>query len=180
MPRYASAEHAIRGFTASLRSELAYDKSGITASILELPAMNTPQFDWARTHMPRQPKPMGTIYQPEAAAKAIVAAARTRTLEYWVGISTLMTIVGNMIAPEFMDWYLARNAVEGQETTQSVRPDRRDNLFEPVTDLHRTRGVFNAQAQEDAFAFPGALTRAVIVGGGALLFFLLGLIVGIA
>jgi NAD(P)-dependent dehydrogenase (short-subunit alcohol dehydrogenase family) len=173
---YCGAKHAIRGFTASLRSELEHDKSRIKVSILELPAMNTPQFDWARTHMPRQPKPMGTIYQPEAAARVVVQAARSGVREYWVGTSTLLTIVGNMIAPEFLDWYLARTAVEGQETAHSVRPDRRDNLFEPVTDLHRAHGVFNAQAKPTAVAFPGGVTRAVIVAGGAVLFFVLGLV----
>jgi hypothetical protein len=174
---YCGAKHAIRGFTASLRTELEHDKSGIAISILELPAMNTPQFDWARTHMPLQPKPMGTIYQPEAAAEAIFRAAQTRTREYWVGASTLWTIVGNMIAPQFMDWFLARNAVSGQETAQSVRPDRQDNLFGPVTELHRTRGVFNANAKTSAAIFPGDWTRAAIVVGGALVFFLLGVFV---
>jgi short-subunit dehydrogenase len=174
---YCGAKHAIRGFTASLRTELDHDKSGISVSILELPAMNTPQFDWARTHMPLQPKPMGTIYQPEAAAEAIYRAAKTRVTEYWVGGSTLLTIVGNMIAPELMDWFLARNAVRGQETSQSVRPDRRDNLFEPVTDLHRMRGVFNANAKTTAAILPGSLTRVAIVVGAALVFFLLGVLV---
>ncbi|HEY1708577.1 MAG TPA: SDR family oxidoreductase [Rhizomicrobium sp.] len=177
---YCGAKHAIRGFTASLRSELEHDKSGIVVSILELPAMNTPQFDWARTHMPRQPKPMGTIYQPEAAAKVVISVARTHVREYWVGMSTLLTIVGNMIAPEFMDWFLARMAVEGQETARSVGPDRRDNLLQPVTDLHRIRGAFSASAKERAFAFPGGITRAAIVAAGALLFFLIGLAAGIA
>jgi hypothetical protein len=82
-----------------------------------------------------------------------------------------------MIAPEFMDWFLARNAVQGQETSQSVRPDRRDNLFEPVTDLHRIRGGFNANAKATAAVFPGACTRVGIVAGGALFFFLLGVLV---
>ena len=177
---YCGAKHAIRGFTASLRSELEHDKSGIVVSILELPAMNTPQFDWARTHMPRQPKPMGTIYQPEAAARAVLEASRTKVREYWVGMPTVLTIVGNMIAPNFMDWYLARTAVAGQETAQNVRPDRRDNLLQPVTDLHRTRGAFSAQAKESAYAFPGAVTRAAIVMAGALVFFLVGVAVGAA
>jgi NAD(P)-dependent dehydrogenase (short-subunit alcohol dehydrogenase family) len=176
---YCGAKHAIRGFTASLRTELEHDKSGIAVSILELPAMNTPQFDWARTRMPRQPRPMGTIYQPEAAAEAIFRAANTRVREYWVGASTLWTIIGNMIAPQFMDWFLARNAVQGQETSQSVRPDRRDNLFEPVTELHRIHGVFNADARATAAIYPGDWTRLAIIGGGALLFFLLGVLVAI-
>ena len=134
---YCGAKHAIRGFTASLRAELEHEHSPIVVSILELPAMNTPQFDWARTHRAHQPKPMGTIYQPEAAAEAVLLAARTGASEYWVGTSTLLTIVGNMIAPKFMDWFLARSAVAGQETNQLVKPCRRDNLMQPVADLHR-------------------------------------------
>lgn len=173
---YCGAKHAIRAFSTSLRTELKHDRSGVAVSIIELPAMNTPQFDWARTHMPRQPKPMGTIYQPEAAAEAVIRAARTRAREYWVGTSTLMTIVGNMIAPEFLDWFLARNAIEGQETTESVRPDRRDNLFEPITDLHRTHGVFDAKASASASIFPGDWTRALIVACGALVFFVIGVL----
>ncbi|HTT84871.1 MAG TPA: SDR family oxidoreductase [Rhizomicrobium sp.] len=171
---YCGAKHAIRGFTSSLRAELDHEGCDISLSILELPAMNTPQFDWARTHMPRQPKPMGTIYEPEAAARAVLRAARTRAREYWVGTSTLMTIVGNMVAPEFMDWFLARTAIRGQQTNNNVQRDRRDNLFEPVTELHRTRGSFSARARQYAYAFPGALTRAAIVAIGAAAFFLLG------
>ena len=138
--------------------------------------MNTPQFDWARTHRAHQPKPMGTIYQPEAAAEAVLRAARTGASEYWVGTSTLLTIVGNMIAPKFMDWFLARSAVAGQETNQLVKPGRRDNLMQPVADLHRLHGSFSAEAKPDVSVYPGATTRAAIVAGGAALFFGLGLI----
>jgi NAD(P)-dependent dehydrogenase (short-subunit alcohol dehydrogenase family) len=171
---YCGAKHAIRGFTASLRAELEHENSPITVSILELPAMNTPQFDWARTHRAHQPKPMGTIYQPEAAAEAVLRAARTGAAEYWVGTSTLLTIVGNMIAPKFMDWFLARTAVSGQETNELVGPDRRDNLAHPVAGLHRTHGSFDAKAKAEVTIYPGAATRAAIVAGGAVLFFALG------
>jgi short-subunit dehydrogenase len=173
---YCGAKHAIRGFTASLRSELEHEHSPAIVSILELPAMNTPQFDWARTHRAHQPKPMGTIYQPEAAAEAVLRAARTGASEYWVGTSTLLTIVGNMIAPKFMDWFLARSAVAGQETNQLVQPGRRDNLREPIADLHRLHGSFSAEARSRVSVYPGAITRAAIVAGGAALFFGLGLI----
>ena len=173
---YCGAKHAIRGFTASLRAELEHEHSPVTISILELPAMNTPQFDWARTHRAHQPKPMGTIYQPEAAAEAVLRAARTGAAEYWVGTSTLLTIVGNMIAPKFMDWFLARTAVSGQETPQLVKPERRDNLLEPVAGLHRVHGSFDAQAKAGVMVYPGAAMRAGIVAGGAVLFFGLGLL----
>lgn len=173
---YCGAKHAIRGFTASLRSELEHEHSPIVVSILELPAMNTPQFDWARTHRAHRPKPMGTIYQPEAAAEAVLRAARTGASEYWVGTSTLLTIVGNMIAPKFMDWFLARSAVAGQETNQLVQPGRRDNLKDPIADLHRLHGSFSAEAKSRVSVYPGAITREAIVAGGAALFFGLGLI----
>lgn len=171
---YCGAKHAIRGFTASLRSELLHDKVGISVSLMELPAMNTPQFDWARTHRTHHPKPMGTIYQPEAAAEAVFRAARTRPFEYWVGFSTLLTIVGNMVTPEFMDWFLARTAVEGQETGEEIRPDRKDNLFEPITALHRMHGVFGAKAKPRAMIVSGAWTRGIIIACGALIFFAAG------
>ena len=171
---YCGAKHAIRGFTASLRAELEYERSPVTVSILELPAMNTPQFDWARTHRAHQPKPMGKIYQPEAAAEAVLRAARTGAAEYWVGTSTLLTIVGNVVAPKFMDWFLARTAVRGQETQQLVGPERSDNLIEPVSGLHRVHGSFDAQAKAKVMIFPAAATRAAIVTGGAVLFFGLG------
>jgi short-subunit dehydrogenase len=171
---YCGAKHAIRGFTGSLISEMDHAKSGIAVSIMELPAMNTPQFDWARTHMPRQPKPMGTIYQPEVAAEAVFRAASTRPREYWVGLSTALTVVGNMILPNFMDWYLGRTSVQGQETAQDVRPDRQDNLFAPVTALHRTHGVFGAKAKSKAIIWNGSFARVIIVSLGALIFFVLG------
>jgi NAD(P)-dependent dehydrogenase (short-subunit alcohol dehydrogenase family) len=171
---YCGAKHAIRGFTSSLRAELLARQSGIGVSIIELPAMNTPQFEWARTHMSREPQPMGAIYQPEVAAAGIFRAAQTGAREYWIGWSTLLTIVGNMIAPELMDWYLARTAIEGQESTQPVDLDRKDNLMEPVTALHRVHGAFDSRANAGAPIFSGVGARAVIVAGGASLFFLLG------
>lgn len=174
---YCGAKHAIRGFTAALRSEAEHDRKNIHISIIELPAMNTPQFDWARTHMPKQPRPMGTIYQPEAAAEAVFRAAQKAPREYWVGFSTLMTIIGNMVAPDFMDRYLARTAFKGQETTQSIRPDRRDNLLSPVTNLHRTRGVFDAEAKDKALIVSGTVMRYAIIACGALVFFGLGALI---
>jgi len=171
---YCGAKHAIRGFTASLRSEIEHEKSGIATSIIEMPAMNTPQFDWARTHMPRQPRPMGTVYQPEAAAEAVFRAAERRPREYWVGWPTFLTIIGNMIAPDYLDRYLARTAFEGQETGKPVSPDRKDNLRAPVTALHRMHGRFDNISKSHALILPGSLTRYVVVAIGAIAFFLLG------
>jgi short-subunit dehydrogenase len=175
---YCGAKHAIRGFTASLRSEQEHDRTNVDVSIIELPAMNTPQFDWARTHMPRQPRPMGTVYQPEVAAEAVFRAAHTKAREYWVGASTFMTIVGNMIAPAYLDRYLARTAVEGQETSNQVSADRKDNLFEPITPLHRTHGRFGQSAKPSAAVLSGTATRYAVVAAGALLFLACGVAAG--
>lgn len=171
---YCGAKHAIRGFSAALRTELRHDKTGIDVSIVELPAVNTPQFDWARTHMNAQPKPMGTVYQPEVAAEAVFRASQHRPREYWVGFSTLMTIVGNMIAPGILDAILARNAYRGQSTQLALRPDRKDNLYAPVSALHRTHGVFGAGAKVRGVILSGSLMRYAIVATGALVFFALG------
>jgi NAD(P)-dependent dehydrogenase (short-subunit alcohol dehydrogenase family) len=175
---YCGAKHAIRGFTTALRSEITHDKTNIQVSIMELPAMNTPQFDWARTHMGHQPRPMGTVYQPEAAAEAVFRAAERAPREYWVGLPTFMTIIGNMIAPDFLDSYLARTAFKGQERAQAVRPDRKDNLFHPITLLHRTHGAFDAIAKPRAMIVSGSLMRYAVVASGVILFFALGAVTG--
>ena len=175
---YCGAKHAIRGFTASLRTEIEHDKTGIATSIIEMPAMNTPQFDWGRTHMPRQPRPMGTVYQPEAAAEAVYRAAQKKPREYWVGWPTFLTIVGNMIAPDYLDRYLARTAFGGQETSKPVSPDRKDNLCAPLTALHRMHGSFGRISKSRAVILPGSLTRYAVVAAGALAFFALGAAAG--
>ena len=109
---YCGAKHAIHGFTDALRAELIHGQSQIAVSIVEMPAMNTPQFDWARVHLPRQPQPAGgSVYQPEACAEAVFRASNTKAREYWVGASTFLTIMGNILVPAYMDRYLARHAV---------------------------------------------------------------------
>ncbi len=176
---YCGAKHAIRGFTNSLRAELIHEKSAIALSIVEMPAMNTPQFDWARAHIPKQPKPAGgAIYQPEACAEAVFKAAQTKAREYWVGRTTLMTIVGNILAPAFLDRYLAKHAVSGQMREKKLSAERKDNLFAPVSGLHTTRGSFSSQAKARAMIVPGQATRAAVVAAGAIAFFLLGGIAG--
>src|SRR5438105_3648494 len=117
---------------------------------------------------------MGTIYEPEAAAEAVYRASIKRPKEYWVGLSTFITIIGNMVAPEFMDGFFARTAVEGQETETPVRADRQDNLFEPVTRLHGTHGRFGTRAKPRAFFANGQAARAAVIMAGAVVFFVLG------
>ncbi|WP_353641016.1 SDR family oxidoreductase [Mesorhizobium sp. WSM2239] len=165
---YCGAKHAIRGFTDSLRSELLHDGSRIRLTMVHLPAINTPQFDWARAHIGHEPRPVAPVFQPGVAADAIFEAAQSAPRELWVGSSTSKVILGNMISPRFLDHYLARNAYHGQETAAPLQPGRDDNLFRPVPQLHRTRGSFSREASTSAVNLPGEAVRfaAVVIGVG--------------
>ena len=168
---YCGAKHAIRGFTNSLRTELIHQRSAIELTIMELPAVNTPQFDWARTRMARQPRPVAPVVQPEVIGQAVFDAVRHPRREYWIGWSTWKVILGNMILPGFLDRYLAKVAFEGQETQRPVSLGREDNLETPVHSLHRTRGQFGDEAENHAVVASGALARlAPVLIGGVLLF----------
>lgn len=168
---YCGAKHAIRGFTDSLRCELIHAGSAIKLTIMELPAVNTPQFDWARTHMPRQPRPVPPVFEPEVIADATFRAALNPKREYWIGWSTIKVILGNMVLPQFLDRFLAHAAFGTQEMNEAVSSERRDNLFVPVHDLHRTRGQFTGEAADGALVTSGPATRlgAVIAGSIAML-----------
>src|SRR5690606_8404563 len=117
---YCGAKHAIRGFTDSLRTELHHNGSNIKLTAVHLPAVNTPQFDWARTHEPEAPRPVAPVFKAEAAARAIVHAARYPRREYWLGGSTSLVILANTLLPGFLDRYLAANALEGQHRDEPV------------------------------------------------------------
>jgi hypothetical protein len=168
---YCGAKHAIRGFTNSLRAELIHAGSRINITVVELPAVNTPQFDWARTHMTHQPRPIAPVVQPEVIADALYRAALRPAREYWIGASTLAVILGNMLAPGLLDRYLARTTVDGQQTSMPVAPYRKDNLLEPVRELHRTRGSFGDGSRNKAIIARAAVARVapVIACGVALL-----------
>jgi NAD(P)-dependent dehydrogenase (short-subunit alcohol dehydrogenase family) len=143
---YCGAKHAIQGFTESLRCELLHDGSNVRLTMVQLPALNTPQFDWARNKMPRKPQPVPPIYQPEVAADAIVWSAQDgRRRELSVGMPTLITIVGDKLAPGLGDRYLARTGYESQQTSEPAG-DEKDNLFEPVPGDHGAHGRFDAIA----------------------------------
>ena len=167
---YCGAKHAIRGFSDSLRTELMHDGSKIRVTVVELPAVNTPQFDWARTHMAQTPRPMGEVFEPEAAAEAVFRAARGRWREYWLGRTTIMTILGEVVLPGVLDRMLAKSAVKGQGTGEPASPLRIDNLYRPITALHRTRGSFEAEAHARAVLIPGPVARIGVVAAGALAF----------
>jgi NAD(P)-dependent dehydrogenase (short-subunit alcohol dehydrogenase family) len=175
---YCGAKHAIRGFTDSLRTELINEGSRIKVTIVDLPAVNTPQFDWARVHIAHTPRPMGAPVEPEVVADAVFRAAHGSWREYWLGMPTLLTIIGNTVLPGYLDYYLAKAAVEGQQTPTPVRSDRQDNLDRTVPALHRTRGSFSAEAGNSAPLIPGEVGRLGVVAAGALLFFGLGALFG--
>ncbi|WP_191060158.1 SDR family oxidoreductase [Geminicoccus harenae] len=162
---YCGAKHAIRGFTDSLRTELIHDGSRIRLTTVHLPAVNTPQFDWARTHMECQPRPAGQVYEPEVAAEAICHAAYHADREYWLGGSTDLAILGDMAAPGLADRYLAATTVEGQCRPAPAGPDRQDNLFQPVSGRHALRGSFSQEAKTDALRLTGSSARLLTAAG---------------
>lgn len=129
---YCGAKFAIRGFTDALRSELEHDKSRVRLTMVQLPAVNTPQFDWARSRVEKRLQPVPPIYQPEAIAREIVRAARDAPRELWIGRSALKAIIGTLLLPRLGDHILATEGYGGQLTREAARPDRPDNLFEPV------------------------------------------------
>ena len=145
---YCGAKHAIVGFTDSLRSELIHDRSKVHITVVHLPAMNTPQFNWCRTRLPRHPQPVPPIFQPEVAARAIVWAASHKRREVYVGGPTVEAIYGQEIAPSYADRYLAKNAYDGQQTDEPVSPHRLDNLFEPVEGDYAAHGIFDDRAKD--------------------------------
>jgi len=171
---YCGAKHAMRGFTNSLRSELLHERADIRVSIIELPAVNTPQFDWARVHMRQTPRPMGRPVEPEVVADAVFRVAEGSAREYWLGASTLLTILGNMAWPGYLDRYLARKGFAGQQTDRPVEPGRADNLEHPITALHRTRGSFSAESRSRATLLPAEIVRFGALATGAALFLILG------
>jgi NAD(P)-dependent dehydrogenase (short-subunit alcohol dehydrogenase family) len=130
---YCGAKHAINGFTSSLRCELLHEGSGVQVTVAQMPAVNTPQFSWVRSRLPRHPQPVPPIYQPEVAARGVLYAAdHPRRRQYWVGASTAATILANRVVPALLDRYLARTGYDSQQTGEPEGHGRPDNLFQPL------------------------------------------------
>lgn len=170
---YCGAKHAIEGFFDSLRTELMHDGSNVKISMVQLPAMNTTQFKFVKTRLPRKPRPMGTIYQPEIAAEVVEYASRNHRREYFVGWPTFKAIVGNKIAPWYADWVLARNGYEGQMTEEPEDPNRKDNLWAPLPGDHGAHGTFDDEARSFsavtwASLHRGAVAASLLIFAGAL------------
>ncbi|AUD05875.1 SDR family oxidoreductase [Spirosoma pollinicola] len=143
---YCASKHAIHGFYDSLRTELLHDKSEIKTCMVQLPAMNTTQFGFVKSRLPRKPRPMGTIYEPEVAARGIVYASKHNHREYYIGWPTVEAIVGNKLAPTVVDYVLAKTGFDGQMTSEPESPDRQDNLWEPIPGDHGAHGPFENQS----------------------------------
>jgi hypothetical protein len=145
---YCGAKHAIQGFMDSLRCELRHDGSNVRVTMVQMPALNTPQFGWVKSRLRHKAQPVPPIYQPEVAAEAIVWAAHHPRRELSVGFSTVKAIIGNKIAPWLGDWYLARVGYAAQQTDEPADPDRPHNLWQPVPGDHGAHGTFDARAQD--------------------------------
>lgn len=145
---YCGAKHGIRGFTDSLRSELIHDGSHVRLTMVQLPAINTPQFRWVESRLPKKAQPLPPIFQPEVAAEAIYWAAHQNRREVFLGISSLKAIVGNKVMPGRLDQYLATAAYEGQQTSEESDPDAPSNLWAPVSGDHGAHGVFDERARQ--------------------------------
>jgi NAD(P)-dependent dehydrogenase (short-subunit alcohol dehydrogenase family) len=166
---YCGAKHALAGFIDALRCELIHAGSRIHVTAVQLPAMNTPQFEWARNKLPRRPQPVPPIYQPEVAAAAILFAAGHRRRDIAVGAPTWLALWGHRFAPGLMDWYLGRTAFGGQMTDQPETGAHADNLFAPVAGGHSARGKFGARACSHSPALWVEKNRAPLLAGAVAL-----------
>jgi NAD(P)-dependent dehydrogenase (short-subunit alcohol dehydrogenase family) len=170
---YCAAKFAVRGFTDSLRSELAHERSNIRLTMVQLPAVNTPQFDWARSRMARKSEPVPPIFQPEAIAREIVRAAREAPRELWIGRSALKAIIGTMLLPRLGDHVLATEGYSGQLTAEPRKDGAIDNMFEPPPGDPGAHGRFDRRASSAVVGFDpkwlrtGALCAMLGVVAGA-------------
>ena len=160
---YCAAKHAVKGFTDSLRSELIHDKVDVHLTMVQLPALNTPQFSWCRSHLERHPKPVGRIFQPEVAAEAIVWAAAHRRREVFVGWPTVEAITGQKFIAKMLDRYLARFAWDDQMMEEPLPGGRAGNLFAPVPGSFAAHGRFDRQARRRSLQLWLNLHRAWIL-----------------
>ena len=169
---YCAAKFAVRGFTDSLRTELEHEGSGIRLTMVQLPAVNTPQFDWARSRLPRQLQPVPPIYQPEAIAARICEAAHTTPRELWIGLPTWKAVIGTMMLPDWLDRLMSQRAWDGQMTAEPASGDRTGNLVEVPPGDPGSRGRFDAQSSPRVAALSGGAVRAslaaLLVSAGAI------------
>jgi NAD(P)-dependent dehydrogenase (short-subunit alcohol dehydrogenase family) len=172
---YCGAKAALRGFTDSVRCELAHDRSQVHITMVHLSAFNTPQFEWGRTTLTKRPRPMGKIFQPEVAARGVYWAATHRRRELWVGWPAVEAILGTRVMPGFLDRLLGRTAVDGQHTDEPLPPNRQDNLYTPVAGDHGAHGRFDRQATSFSLQLWLDTHRAGLAGAALAAWLLFGL-----
>lgn len=173
---YCGAKHAIRGFTDSLRAELIHDQSSIRVSMVQLPAMNTPQFGWCKSKMKEHPQPVPPIFQPEVGARAIVWASAHGRREVHVGFSSVKVIWANKFAPGLADWLAAKQGVSGQKADFTGDPERPFNLYEPVDqdEDHGAHGRFDDEARRRSWQYEWTIRRGPLAAAAALSLIVLG------
>jgi hypothetical protein len=147
---YCGAKAAIRGFTDSIRTELIHDGSNVKITMVQMPAVNTPQFGWIKNRLPKQPQPVPPIFQPEVAAEAIYWAAHNDRRELYVGGPSVKAIMANKIAPGLLDYYLANTGYSGQQTDEPADPAQPNNLWEPLPGDRGAHGSFDSRAQDSS------------------------------
>jgi hypothetical protein len=175
---YCACKHAIQGFMDSLRAELIHDRSRVAVTMVQMPALNTPQFDWCKSRLPHKAQPVPPIYQPEVAAEAIVFASKSRRKEIYVGLSTVIAVVGNKLFPRLGDYYLGKTGIQGQQTPEMDNPDKPNNLYQPVGGDPGAHGRFDARARSFSLQLWADKNRAALatVGLFALICSSLGLL----
>ena len=162
---YCAAKHAIAGFTDSLRCELIHVKSNVRVSMVQMPALNTPQFGWVKSRLKYKAQPVPPVFQPEVGAKAIYWLAHHSRREVYVGWPTVEAILGNKLAPGWLDRYLGKTGFDSQQTSEPEDPNRPDNLWKPVEGDHGAHGRFDGQAHERSWETRASLGRRWIGAG---------------
>ena len=171
---YCGGKHAIEGMFESIRSELIHNDSDVHICMVQMPALNTPQFGWVRSKLPKKAQPVPPIFQPEVAADAVVFAAHHKRREMYVGFPSVQTIVGNKIAPVLGDHYLGRNGYESQQTDEPEDSGRRDNLFDPIPGDAGAHGTFDDRAKNYSWELWMSKHRHLLSTAGAAVAGLLG------
>lgn len=166
---YCAAKHAVAGFTDSLRCELIHDKSNVHLTMVQMPALNTPQFGWVKSRLKHKAQPVPPIFQPEVGARAIYWAAHHSRREVYAGWPTVEAIIGNKIAPGLLDYYLGKTGYAAQQTCEPEDPNRPDNLWTSVPGDHGAHGTFGSRAKESSWELRASLDRKWIGAGVAAL-----------
>jgi short-subunit dehydrogenase len=162
---YCAAKHAIQGFTESLRSELIHEESNVRVCMVQMPALNTPQFDWVRSRLPRRAQPVPPVFQPEVGAAAVVFAAHHNRSEMYVGFPSVKAIVANRIAPRLLDRYLGHVGFDDQQTDEPEH-ERPDNLFSPAPGDWAAHGRFDARAKPSSWQMWASTHRRALAWAG--------------